>query len=100
MKIFCSSEEAEIRDILIKMPAKTAMPPVILPPGLSYERQEYLYNEIREFCKEEVKDLVCPKPLPRNKENKQCGKAKDTDSARSDRKSKAKKGEFNENTVL
>ena len=71
MKLSCSSEKAEIRDILIEKPAKTAMPPVIPPPGLSYERQEYLYSEIREFCKEEVKDLVCPKPLPRNKENKQ-----------------------------
>ena len=38
------------------------MPPVITPDGLSHERKLYLYNEIRNFCKDEFKDLVCPKP--------------------------------------
>lgn len=41
----------------------TGMPEEIKPTGLSPERKLYLYNEIREFCKEEVKDLVCPAPF-------------------------------------
>jgi len=37
-------------------------PAVIQPPGLSSERQAYLYREIREFVGEEHRDLVCPRP--------------------------------------
>nr|KAG5699854.1 hypothetical protein BaRGS_034628 [Batillaria attramentaria] len=38
------------------------MPPVLPAPGLSYERQAYLYNQIREFVCEEQRDVVCPLP--------------------------------------
>ena len=38
------------------------LPPVIVPNGLSLERQWYLFDKIREFCSDESKDLVCPKP--------------------------------------
>ena len=38
------------------------LPPVITPLGLSEERQLYLYEKIREFCREDVRDLVCPRP--------------------------------------
>lgn len=44
------------------MPSQDTMPPLIDPPGLPLERQWYLYNKIREFCPDEAKDLVCPKP--------------------------------------
>jgi hypothetical protein len=37
-------------------------PKVIQPAGLSLERQSYLYERIREFCPEERRDDVCPKP--------------------------------------
>ena len=37
-------------------------PPIIPPPGLSAERQWYLYHKIREFCPEETRDIVCPQP--------------------------------------
>ena len=43
-------------------PAADEMPPIILPSGLSAERQWYLFNQIREFCREGTKDLVCPHP--------------------------------------
>jgi len=33
---------------------KRGFPDVIPPPGLSRERQQYLYERIREFCPEEV----------------------------------------------
>lgn len=41
------------------------MPRIVPPEGLSQKRREYLFNEIREFCTEESKDLVCPEPPPR-----------------------------------
>ena len=43
-------------------PTATNLPPVIIPNGLSLERQWYLFEKIREFCADEAKDLVCPKP--------------------------------------
>ena len=43
-------------------PTATHLPPVIIPNGLSLERQWYLFEKIREFCADEAKDLVCPKP--------------------------------------
>ena len=43
-------------------PTATHLPPVIIPNGLSLERQWYLFDKIREFCADEAKDLVCPKP--------------------------------------
>ena len=38
-------------------------PLVIPPPGLSLQRQQYLYKNIREFVDEPYKDQVCPKPV-------------------------------------
>ena len=29
---------------------------------MKYERQEYLYNYIRTFVRDEFKDITCPKP--------------------------------------
>lgn len=33
---------------------------IIFPEGLSRERMEYLYREIREFCRDGTDDLVAP----------------------------------------
>ena len=44
-------------------PQPHELPPVIPPPGLSFERQKYLFEKIREFCPEDCQDLVCPNPL-------------------------------------
>ena len=43
-------------------PLPTDLPPVITPEGLSYERQSYLYDKIREYCRPQVRDEVCPRP--------------------------------------
>jgi len=43
-------------------PEPGELPDEIVPPGLSAERQWYLYDKIREFVPSEVQDLVCPKP--------------------------------------
>ena len=38
------------------------MPEVIVPPGLSHERQWYLHDEIREFLPHQYQDVVAPLP--------------------------------------
>jgi len=43
-------------------PSPHTLPNQIVPQGLSLERQWYLYQKIREFCPDAVKDLVCPLP--------------------------------------
>ena len=43
-------------------PSPLELPPVIPPVGLSLERQTYLFEKIREFCRPEVRDEVCPRP--------------------------------------
>lgn len=44
-------------------PSPQQLPPVVPRSGLSLERQWYLHNHIREYCPEEVRDEVCPRPL-------------------------------------
>jgi len=38
------------------------LPSVLAPPGLSADRQLYLYEKIREFCPAEKRDSVCSRP--------------------------------------
>ena len=45
------------------VPAGGELPPTISPSGMSKERAEYLYKEIREFYKDGTEDLVAP-PVP------------------------------------
>ena len=42
-----------------------AAPVAIKPPGLGYERQQYLYKNIRRFVKDCYKDVLCPSPPER-----------------------------------
>ena len=44
-------------------PLSTVLPPVIPPPGLSLEREWYLYEKIRPFCEPRYQDTTCPLPL-------------------------------------
>ncbi|CAG8788419.1 3340_t:CDS:2, partial [Racocetra persica] len=37
--------------------------PVLNPPPLTIERQEYLYEKIRPLISEKFKDIVCPQPI-------------------------------------
>ena len=43
-------------------PSPVDKPPSITPAGLSLERRKYLYDRIREYCREDTKELVCPNP--------------------------------------
>ena len=38
------------------------LPPVVPPKGLTSERQWYLYDKIRRYCRDECKDITCPLP--------------------------------------
>ena len=43
-------------------PSPDELPPFVTPNGLSAERQQYLFEKIREFCPNDKKDIVCPRP--------------------------------------
>ena len=61
-KEYLSSTE---QSILLRNPAilLPSVPPVKLrPQGLYEERKQYLYREIRQFCKPETEELVTPAP--------------------------------------
>lgn len=53
---------AAVQMVKKQLPHATSLPTVIPTAGLSLKRQWYLYESIREFCKEECMDSVCPKP--------------------------------------
>ncbi|XP_067943168.1 uncharacterized protein [Watersipora subatra] len=46
----------------VRLEGINGLPKLIKPEGLDNDRQEYLYNNIREFCRPGTEDLVCPKP--------------------------------------
>ena len=64
VKEFTDSESSTFKLLADDSWVATAdqLPPVIKPSGLSGERQWYLYNRIREFCRAGTEDLVCPLP--------------------------------------
>ena len=61
-----SSSSPEQSQMLLKnraiLPPATLLPPELHPDGLSQERRQYLYREIRPFCKPGTEDLVAPTP--------------------------------------
>ena len=63
----CKSSSTERIIKLIKddtwSPSAHNLPDIITPPGLSLQRQWYLFEKIRDFCSDATKDEVCPKPL-------------------------------------
>ena len=61
---FVSSPEQSLmllkRNIIL--PSPSSLPNEIKPDGLTEERKNYLYHEIRQFCKPGTEDLVAPAP--------------------------------------
>ena len=53
--------EVDLLKYQTKLPPYT-LPPVLKPLGLDLERKNYLYKEIRQFCKPDSANLVAPKP--------------------------------------
>ncbi len=62
-KLHSESEEQRF-ELAKKSIVFRGLPPVIPSPGLDRNRQQYLFNIIKDYCKERVKDLVCPEPEP------------------------------------
>ena len=66
VKLRLHSGAAEEEQRLLKdpkwKPKATDLPRLIQPTGLSLERQQYLFERIRDFCREDARDLVCPNP--------------------------------------
>ena len=61
------SNSPEMKYDLLKAPwnlPSEELPAVVLPKGLTAERQWYLHKHICPFCAHEVKDTVCPLPIP------------------------------------
>ena len=58
-----TSEEATHR--MLKVPVNRVPhdpPPPVAAPGLSAQRQWYLFDNIRDYCTEGTQDLLCPRP--------------------------------------
>jgi len=63
-KEFVSSPEHSF--MLLKnnaiLPPPSILPDVVNPEGLTEERRNYLFCEIRQFCKSGTEDIVAPAP--------------------------------------
>ena len=64
LKQFSDSNESSFRMATDEgwTPDSLQLPSCVTPTGLSAKRQWYLHDQIREFCHEDTKDLVCPLP--------------------------------------
>jgi hypothetical protein len=60
LKVYVDSSTTKQTIALAECP-KT-LPAVIEPKGMDAQRKRYLFQHIREFCREETKDIVCPDP--------------------------------------
>ena len=61
---YCDSPPTTF-NFLKSSPPKDALPPILHPEGLSNTRQEYFYDEIRQFCEDECKDIASPQSSKR-----------------------------------
>ena len=59
-----ATAEEETRCLLwgVWTPSPADRPPLKTLTGLSLERHKYLFTKIREYCREDSKDVVCPDP--------------------------------------
>ncbi|XP_076454400.1 uncharacterized protein LOC143289285 [Babylonia areolata] len=57
--VFPLVDEDKVATVLRELPNE---PAIIPPPGLSLERQNYLYKNIRSFVREDAKDFLTPEP--------------------------------------
>lgn len=66
LRKYCDSSPTTFK-FMKSSPPTDGLPPILQPEGLSNARQEYLYDEIRQFCEEEYKDTTCPQPPSRKR---------------------------------
>ena len=82
LKHFSDSEASSFRMLADQSwtPNSLELPPRITPTGLSAKRQWYLHDQIREFCRDDSKDLVCPLPtMPKPAADDQGDTSENTD---------------------
>ena len=60
VKEFSGTAEIDVK--VVKMSPAVGFPKQILPKGMSKERKQYLYKEIRPFCRPGTENLVAPNP--------------------------------------
>ena len=60
VKLHPDTESKELQLLKNNWSAFESGPDVIPPKGLSLNRQWYLFDQIRQFCPDGTKDLVCP----------------------------------------
>ena len=64
LKLFADSTQASLTLLCDNWaPSADDLPSAIPPPGLSVERQQYLYHSIRPYCTADTQDVVCPLPV-------------------------------------
>ena len=56
------NERPDRRFILDPAIVSEAGPSELVPPGMSQQRKEYLYNSIRPYVQPDKRDKLCPKP--------------------------------------
>lgn len=66
-KVFYKTMIADAeKEMMLAVPDQVAqlprMPAIIPPAGLSRERQQYLFQHIREYVRDDKRDIVCPRP--------------------------------------
>ncbi|XP_068747127.1 uncharacterized protein [Montipora capricornis] len=67
-KVYVKHSSSSPEESLMLLKNRTVLPPAsqlpakINPTGLSQERKQYFYREIRQFCKPGTEDLVAPAP--------------------------------------
>ena len=59
---FANKEETTISILKENINISMALPSILQPSGLSFERQQYLFEHIRPFCEEKYRDITCPDP--------------------------------------
>ena len=52
------------KDVTVHNIKQAPMPPVLQAGGLTFKRQKYLYDEIRQHIPDDFKDDLCPPPPP------------------------------------
>ena len=61
------AKKASISKIINKI--KDLSISALTPSPLAYKRQEYLYQNIRPFVRDEFKNITCPKPVKTDNDN-------------------------------
>jgi len=72
VKCYKTLESEPIVLNLLKKNAKdlsNLSPSELIPAGFSIDRENYLFNDIREFCKDGTEDLVAPHPSNKKARN-------------------------------